>query len=122
VTILFGANDASDHRLVPLDEYEDNLALMINQIGREKVVLISPAPVNEKLQDARSNKRMEMYRNKVAELAESYRTDFLDLWSVMNSTDYEEMLEEDGLHFNEKAYALFSRELLNVLNHRKNIS
>ncbi|MFC0189148.1 GDSL-type esterase/lipase family protein [Fictibacillus aquaticus] len=115
VTILFGANDASDHRLVPLEEYGEHLAFMIEKIGPEKVVLISPAPVDERQQNARSNERMEKYRNKSAELARSYGTGFLDLWSIMNNTSYKELLEEDGLHFNEKAYVLFSNELLKIL-------
>ncbi|MFC7371774.1 GDSL-type esterase/lipase family protein [Fictibacillus iocasae] len=112
VTILFGANDASDHRFVSLEQYEMNLSVMIEKIGAEKVILISPSPVNESLQKARRNAVLLQYRNKTIDLAQKFDTGHFDLWSVMNAADYKNLLEEDGLHFNERAYEWFAHQFL----------
>lgn len=108
VTILFGANDASSHRQIEVEEYKNNLVYMIEKLGPSKVVLLSPAPVDERYQHARSNDIMEKYALAVKELAEKYHTHFIDLWSVMKKKNYPKMLTNDGLHFNRKGYQLLA--------------
>ncbi|SDM58783.1 Lysophospholipase L1 [Fictibacillus solisalsi] len=108
VTILFGANDASTHRLIDVEEYKNNLVYMIEKLGPSKVILISPSPVNENQQHARTNERTQQYAKAVKELAETYNTHFIDLWTEMSGRNYKQMLVNDGLHFNKKGYKLLA--------------
>ncbi|MDN4073730.1 GDSL-type esterase/lipase family protein [Fictibacillus terranigra] len=108
VTILFGANDASSHRLIEVEEYKNNLEYMIEKLGPSKVILVSPSPVNERFQHARSNEGLKHYAKAVRELAKKYNTHFVDLWAEMIGKDYCQMLNEDGLHFNKKGYKLLA--------------
>ncbi|WKB36709.1 GDSL-type esterase/lipase family protein [Terrilactibacillus sp. S3-3] len=47
VTVLFGANDASIHKGIPVDEFERNIASIAAAVSPKKTLLITPAPVNE---------------------------------------------------------------------------
>ncbi|MCK6256711.1 SGNH/GDSL hydrolase family protein [Fictibacillus sp. KIGAM418] len=108
VTILFGANDASRHRLIEVEEYKKNLEYMIEKLGPSKVILVSPSPVNERFQHARSNEELKNYAFAVRKLAKKYNTHFVDLWTEMINKDYCKMLNNDGLHFNKKGYKLLA--------------
>src|SRR5699024_4795974 len=55
VTVLFGANDAAFHKMIGLETYKSNLYKVTHRIKPEKTILISPAPVDEKVQFARTN-------------------------------------------------------------------
>lgn len=58
VTVFFGANDASlpgereHNQHVPIEEYEDNLRLIVQDIGSKlketPIILITPPPLDEK--------------------------------------------------------------------------
>ncbi|MDN4523697.1 SGNH/GDSL hydrolase family protein [Fictibacillus fluitans] len=108
VTVLFGANDASTHRLIEVEEYKNNLIYMIEKLGPSKIILISPSPVDENEQHARTNERTHQYAKAVKELADTYNTHFIDLWKKMTGRNYKQMLTQDGLHFNKKGYRLLA--------------
>ncbi|MGP4082228.1 SGNH/GDSL hydrolase family protein [Pseudalkalibacillus sp. R45] len=119
VTILFGSNDASEHRRINLPEYERNLEIMIDRITAEKTIIISPPPIIEFYQKKRSNEELQKYAEAAKKIAAKRGCHFIDLWSYFSKNKlYEKMLEKDGLHFNERAY-LFLSEL--VLDEVKNI-
>lgn len=129
VTILFGANDSSDHRLIPLKEFEKNLTYMVNKIGPQKVILISPAPVYEEKQKARNNKRMKSYAQIVKKVAKHEGTAYVPLFETMHTKDIHHYLVEDGLHFNkfgyEELYELVLRKILlltGIANPKKQLS
>lgn len=112
VTVFFGANDSAFHKMIELDEYEKNLMEITNQISPLKTILISPAPVDERLQNARTNVVLKQYADTVKRVAKHTGSYFIDLYSEMTSvSDYKEMLKSvrnDGLHFGEYGYAYLS--------------
>ncbi|MBY6036354.1 esterase [Fictibacillus nanhaiensis] len=112
VTILFGANDSSDQRLIPLKEYEKNLTYMVNKIGANRVILISPAPVYEKKQKARANERMKTYAQTVKKVAKHEGTAYVPLFETLIEMDIEHFVTEDGLHFNQFGYEELSELVL----------
>ena len=112
VTILFGANDSAAHKLVSLDIYEENLQFFIQKIGAEKVILITPSPIDEALQPNRLNNRIKEYGDTVRKVAEETGCYFIDFFSILyKRPDYKQILvgiKNDGLHFGERGYRLLS--------------
>ncbi|HEK9099990.1 SGNH/GDSL hydrolase family protein [Bacillus pfraonensis] len=108
VTVFFGANDAAFHKQVSLQEYEENLIEIVKKISPEKVLLISPAPVDEERQQARTNEVLSQYARVVEEVAKQTGSHFLDLHSHMtHESDYKKFVENeerDGLHFSVVGY------------------
>ncbi len=112
VTILFGSNDASEHRRINMQEFERNLEIMIDRITAEKTIIISPPPIIDSNQKKRSNKELQKYAEAVRKIASKRGCHFIDLWTYFTKNNlYEKMLAQDGLHFNERAY-LFLSELI----------
>lgn len=116
VTVLFGANDSATHKYVDLDTFKRNISLFAKQIGPEKTILISPAPVDESLQPNRTNERMEQYAQAVQEVAEETGSYYIDFFHLLYShPNYKELLvgeKNDGLHFGEAGYELLSDEIV----------
>ena len=112
VTVLFGANDSATDKLVDLDTFKRNISLFAKQIGPEKTILISPAPVDESLQRNRTNERLKQYAQAVQEVAEETDSYFIDFFHILYSyPNYKELLvgvKNDGLHFGEAGYELLS--------------
>ncbi|MGG3522954.1 SGNH/GDSL hydrolase family protein [Bacillus pseudomycoides] len=123
VTAFFGANDAAFHKQVSLQEYKENLIEIVKKISPEKVLLISPAPVDEERQHARTNEVLSQYAKVVEEVAKQTGSYFLDLHSHMiQELDYMRFVENedrDGLHFGETGYeylsALIGEKLKGIL-------
>lgn len=112
VTVLFGANDSATDKLVDIDTFKRNISLFTKQIGPEKTILISPAPVDESLQSNRTNERLKQYAKVVQEVAEETNSYFIDFFQIVYSKpNYKELLvgeKNDGLHFGEACYELLS--------------
>jgi len=112
VTVLFGANDSATDKLVDIDTFKRNISLFAKQIGPEKTILISPAPVDESLQRNRTNERLKQYAQVVQEVAEETNSYFIDFFQILYSyPNYKELLvgeQNDGLHFGEPSYELLS--------------
>lgn len=112
VTVLFGANDSATDKLVDLETFKRNISLFAKQIGPEKTILISPAPVDESLQQNRTNGRLKQYAQAVQEVAEETDSYFIDFFQILYShPNYQELLvgeKNDGLHFGEACYELLS--------------
>ncbi|QOR64941.1 SGNH/GDSL hydrolase family protein [Cytobacillus suaedae] len=120
VTVLFGANDAAFHKTVSLETYKQNMTDIVNLIGPEKTILISPAPVDESKQFARSNEVLSTYANVVQQVANQTGSHYIDLFKTMFSrVDYKEILKgelDDGLHFGEKGYDLLAEFINKKIN------
>ncbi|MFZ0575884.1 MAG: GDSL-type esterase/lipase family protein [Psychrobacillus psychrotolerans] len=112
VTVLFGANDSATDKLVDIDTFKRNISLFTKQIGPEKTILISPAPVDESLQRNRTNERLKQYAQVVQEVAEETNSYFIDFFQIVYSKpNYKELLvgeKNDGLHFGKACYELLS--------------
>ncbi|MGP4074707.1 SGNH/GDSL hydrolase family protein [Halobacillus sp. K22] len=108
VTVFFGANDAAFHKTVPIELYKKNLFKIVERISPERTILISPAPVDEKVQMARTNAVLYQYAFAAKQVAEDTGCHFIDFYHQMISLeDYPDKLrgiKDDGLHFGEEGY------------------
>ncbi|HHT7191091.1 TPA: SGNH/GDSL hydrolase family protein [Bacillus cereus] len=108
VTVFLGTNDAVSFAQVPLQIYKENLKKMVIGISPEKVLLISPAPVDEERQRNRTNKVLGQYADVVEEVAKETGSHFLNLHAEMiQEKDYKRFVEDeekDGLHFGSEGY------------------
>ncbi|TCM87928.1 lysophospholipase L1-like esterase [Paenibacillus sp. BK033] len=108
VTVLFGANDAAFHKMVPLNVFERNLTNIVTAITPSKTILISPTPVDEELQHARTNTVLKQYTEIIRAVSEATGSHYIDLFSSMinldNLSEILRGLRNDGLHFGELGY------------------
>lgn len=123
VTILFGSNDCSETKQIPLSIYEENLAFFVKRIGPKKVILITPPPVDEHKQKYRTNARIHEYADAVQRVAAQYQCTCIDFFEhVYTQPDYEKLLvgkSDDGLHFGEKLYDQLSDLIADELRKRE---
>lgn len=128
VTVLFGSNDSATYRLVDLELFKRNITTFAKVIGPSKTILISPPPVDESLQENRSNESLLQYTTVVREVAEETGSHYIDFFTAMYTRDdYKKLLvgeKDDGLHFGEAGYDMLSdliaQKLMEVnLNHPK---
>ncbi|MFC0237889.1 GDSL-type esterase/lipase family protein [Fictibacillus phosphorivorans] len=85
---------------------------MVNKIGAEKVILISPAPVFEKQQMARTNDRMKKYAQTVKKVAKHEGTSYVPLFETLVEKNIQKYVIDDGLHFNKFGYEELSELVL----------
>ncbi|WLD94880.1 GDSL-type esterase/lipase family protein [Alkalihalobacillus sp. AL-G] len=116
VTILFGSNDASEHRRIKLTEYERNIEIMIDRISPQKTILITPPPVVEQKQENRNNDVLLEYVEVIRKIGTKRGCYVIDLWSYFHKKElYFKMLQKDGLHLNERGYLFLSELLLDQI-------
>ncbi|MGX9133030.1 GDSL-type esterase/lipase family protein [Rummeliibacillus sp. JY-2-4R] len=119
VVIFFGANDSATHKLVPIEGYEENLRRFVNDIGAEKSILITPAPVDESLQPHRLNERIKLYGNSVKNIAKDTGSSIIDFFAeLFERENYKELLvgtNNDGLHFGVSGYSILSKLIANEI-------
>lgn len=108
VVIFFGANDLAVHRMVNETQYAKNLREMITLIGKQKVILVTPPCVDQrKHYEDRPFERVLQYREIVQNLAEELEIPLVDIYQAMRKcSDLTILLQEDGLHFSDRAYGL----------------
>lgn len=108
VTVFLGTNDAVSFSQVSLQAYKENLEKIVNQVSSDKVLLISPAPVDEERQHNRTNEVLGQYADVVEEVAKETGSYFLNLYAEMiqerNYKTFVENDERDGLHFGPEGY------------------
>lgn len=109
VTIFFGANDVSSDSLISLDEYGENLLQLVQIIGKEKVLLITPPYIICARNPSRKEHRVVEYVEKVKEIGKENGIFVIDLYSQMLAQKApEELLQLDGLHFSTAGYQLLA--------------
>ena len=108
VTVFLGTNDAVSFSQGSLQAYKENLEKIVNHISSGKVLLISPAPVDEERQHNRTNKVLGQYADVVEEVAKETGSYFLNLYAEMiQEPQYKRLVEDDekdGLHFGRQGY------------------
>lgn len=115
--IFFGANDASPYHLIRPIEFQANLAKMIEQLGQDKSVLITPPYYNEDEPTHYSSlAEVQLFRAATIELATQKKIPLLDIFQLMESQDKpKHLLRADGLHFTEAAYQLLADEIVKII-------
>lgn len=120
VTVFFGANDSAVYRDVTVEEYEQNLRVMIDKISSDKVLLISPPYISQKLRgEDHPFSILEKYVNVTKNLAKEYQLDYLDLFQEMLRDDSDLWLQNDGLHFSEYGYDQFQELICEKLKNKR---
>ncbi|MED1283944.1 SGNH/GDSL hydrolase family protein [Bacillus mycoides] len=113
VTVFFGTNDAVSFSQVSLQVYKENLEKIVSMISPEKVLLISPAPVDEARQHNRTNEVLGQYADVVEEVAKETGSHFLNLYAEMiQEQHYKKFVEDDekdGLHFGPQGYEYLAK-------------
>nr|WP_208751965.1 SGNH/GDSL hydrolase family protein [Bacillus cereus] len=125
VTVFLGTNDAVSFSQGSLQVYKENLEKIVKRISSDKVLLISPAPVDEERQRNRTNKVLGQYADVVEEVAKETGSHFLNLYAEMiQERDYKRFVEndeKDGLHFGIEGYEyvtkLIGEKLKGILSH-----
>lgn len=113
VTVFLGTNDAVSFSQVSLQAYKENLEKIVNHISSDKVLLISPAPVDEERQRNRTNRVLGQYADVVEKVARETGSYFLNVFAEMiQERDYKRFVEngeKDGLHFGPEGYEYVAR-------------
>ncbi|MBJ7994698.1 SGNH/GDSL hydrolase family protein [Bacillus mycoides] len=113
VTVFLGTNDAVSFSQVSLQVYKENLEKIVSMISPEKVLLISPAPVDEERQHNRTNEVLGQYADVVEEVAKETGSHFLNLYAEMiQEQHYKKFVEDDekdGLHFGPQGYEYLAK-------------
>ncbi|VDD74391.1 unnamed protein product [Mesocestoides corti] len=109
--IFLGANDASfGSQKIEIPEYKQNLTLMVAHLSnmnldREKIVLVTPPPVDETGQEARNEpfartfENTKKYAAACAEVAKEQRVAYVDLFEAIAAQENWKSFFIDGLHF-----------------------
>ncbi|AYG01260.1 GDSL-type esterase/lipase family protein [Lactococcus allomyrinae] len=118
--VFFGANDASPYHLIRPDEFKQNLTKIINQLGREETILITPPYYNE-LEPTHYSKLSEvkLFRQATLDLAQEKQLPVIDIFQAM--VDFPEpnaLLRPDGLHFTEAGYEVLADKIVECIGER----
>ncbi|MFT8392359.1 MAG: GDSL-type esterase/lipase family protein [Sporolactobacillus sp.] len=111
VTILFGSNDASFHKGIPIREFEENLLTIGERLAPIPFLLITPPPVIERLQiGKRKNTIITEYASVVRQVATRLHAPFVDFHQIMAAQpDRSRLLQADGLHLSDSGYNLLAQ-------------
>lgn len=145
MTVAFGANDScspGEPQHCDLDTYRANVKRILHWEGvrlhRTKVILVTPAPVEEYRlpHDGKDRAdRIARYAQAIRDIGKEEGVPVVDLWmAMMRRTGWEEGCEGalpgsssaapamelgrlfyDGLHFTQEGYDIYTEELLHVL-------
>lgn len=119
VTIFFGANDTNSDNLVPLEKYAENIEKMITEIGKEKVILLTPPYVDCARKPTRDDDRIRDYVERVKVIGAKYEIPVIDLYKAMVAyPGTDEFLQEDGLHFSQVGYDLLAALIVREIKGR----
>ncbi|GKQ42416.1 esterase [Companilactobacillus sp. RD055328] len=112
VVIFFGATDISTVNEMKPGHFTANLDYIIESIGADKIVLVSPPYVDFKRQIHRTWPRQIQFQLAVEHIAKVNNIPYVDLMTKMRETDNpDKLLQGDGLHFTNEAYDLLENEL-----------
>ncbi|GEK32811.1 SGNH/GDSL hydrolase family protein [Kurthia sibirica] len=126
VTMMFGTNDVSDTKNIPIDVFADNIEFFIKKIGYKKVILITPAPVDETKEKHRKNSDIQYFSERIVKIAHEQKCTIIDFFTYVYEQDnYERLLvgmKDDGLHFGEKLYDELSDLIAKELKRRERLA
>lgn len=108
VLVMFGVNDAADHRYIERMHYLENLKKIISYFQKEKLILVSPSWVDETLHPERPDKRLRAYVAAARKAAEMSGVAFVDLYQAMQPAP-KQYLQPDGMHFASAGYLLLAK-------------
>ncbi|MGV0833856.1 SGNH/GDSL hydrolase family protein [Empedobacter brevis] len=126
IFFLYGANDLAEKNnveLVSLSDFEANLSQMISHAKEftKHVYLISILPISKTVDGInvpeckfRTTQKIELYNQKLKELAAQNDVEFIDIFSSFDANK-EVFLSKDGVHPNEKGYDFIATQIKPIL-------
>ncbi|MGR3741196.1 SGNH/GDSL hydrolase family protein [Companilactobacillus sp. DQM5] len=113
VVIFFGANDVSTINEMKPGYFTANLDYIIESVGADKIVLVSPPYIDYKRQLHRSWPRQIQFQLAVEHIAQKNNIPYVDIMSKMRENENpNSLLQPDGLHFTDEAYDMLEKELV----------
>lgn len=122
IFFFYGANDlalSEGKEIVSLTDFEQNLSQVISQAKRfaTEIYVISILPISKTVDGIkvterkfRTTQKIELFNQKLKDLALQNQIEFIDIFSRFNLTK-EEFLSKDGIHPNEKGYQFISNQI-----------
>ncbi|ANK60216.1 SGNH/GDSL hydrolase family protein [Loigolactobacillus backii] len=99
VVLFFGANDLSQILGISPQAYRQNLTELIRKIGANKLIMIGPPMIDERLNPDRPIHRITEYNQIVNDVSKEAHVDFINLSAAMQA-QVKPLHQDDGLHFN----------------------
>lgn len=120
VILNFGINDASNSLGLSAGRYNSNLNNLVEKIGPQKVILISPSYTNWRVASDQSWTRILQFSLVTEHVAKSYQTKFLNLSQLMYREPHpEQLLQKDGIHLNARGNELLLKHLIPLIKEFK---
>ena len=122
--LLLGTNDLALHKKVLLEQFKQNMALIISSIVclyyQNNFIMISPPAVDEHKQEKRTNDEVAAYTAELEQVANNYKIHFINLFEKMakqgSLTTLCQGQLDDGLHFGAVGYELLADLIIKELN------
>ena len=115
VVIFFGTNYVQVPKMT-LQQYQNNLEIMLKHIGAQKCILITPGITGPSRQEHRPNEKLQQYALATIETAKEYQVDYVDWFSEAVKHSASEILQDDDLHYAPRAYDLLLEKLVPVVS------
>jgi len=113
VIIGFGANDISTDDEIKPGKFASNLNSIIETLGRERIILLSPPYIDWLKDPTRPWTRQLQFELVTEHLSKQLDISYIDLLHKMaNCANLKELLQADGLHFTKQGYNLLEDELI----------
>lgn len=122
LVISLGTNDAAPWKQVPLEKFKENIPKIFEAFNSSKIIYFLPTPVDEvKIANSdakRSIKDIKEYHDAAKAVCEAHGVDYIDSFTIFKPLldSGQEYHIEDGVHFNDFAYEIISRELAKILS------
>ena len=124
--VLIGTNDLALNKQVPLEVFQENIRSLIKTYQAEhlaeRLVFLTPPPVDETKQYYRHNGLIEQYGQAMKAICSSANVEVLDTYALFMSRAKEIPLSlllegslDDGLHFGQMGYELLAHMILESL-------
>lgn len=113
VVLFYGANDISITNYITPAIYQAQLQEMIDRIGQDKLVLVTPPYSDSHQLGDRSPDLIEQYVVTAQHTAEKNGIPAVPLYEIMcQQKDPNQLLQPDGIHFTSSAYDLLAQGLV----------
>ena len=113
VILGFGINDISVDDEIKPGKFAANLMSMIDLLGNQRVILLSPPFTDWRKDPKRPWTRQLQFELVTEHLSKQLDVSYIDLLHNMaNSANLDGLLQADGLHFTKQGYNLLEDELI----------
>ncbi|KRL10768.1 SGNH/GDSL hydrolase family protein [Schleiferilactobacillus perolens] len=121
VVIGYGANDASSTNQITADDFYDNLRTMIEIIGPDHVILLTPPYADAAKTQDRTKNSVAAFTQAAREVADKESILLVDLHQAMvTSPDSQALLAADGQHFTDLGYDLLADLIVSSVHAMEN--